>query len=78
MSEEQSPGPSRYQPIGLSGAMRPWAVAVYGLLAVGMAGFAVYMNTVEHHPLASPYVAGPAIGALWFALRVFMILGSRK
>jgi hypothetical protein len=58
--------------------MRSWTVAVYGLLAVGMAGFGFYMNAVEHHALASPYVAGPAIGALWFALRVFMILGSRK
>lgn len=78
MSAEEPPKRPRYQPIAFGGAIRSWAVAVYGLLSAGMAGFAFYMNAVEHQPLTSAYVAGPAIGALWFALRVFMVLGSRK
>ena len=51
---------------------------VYGLLAVGLGGLAVYMGLVAGHPPGSGYVVGPAIGALWFGLRLFVTLGSRK
>ena len=54
------------------------ALLVYGLLAVGLGGLAFYMAMVNHMPLASGYVAAPAIGAVWFALRLFMMLNSRK
>jgi hypothetical protein len=33
---------------------------------------------IEQRPLMSGWVAAPAIGALWFGLRLFMILGSRR
>ncbi|UPT64960.1 MAG: hypothetical protein M0D54_10980 [Hyphomonadaceae bacterium JAD_PAG50586_4] len=53
------------------------AVAVYGVLTLGLLGVAAYMALVEQRPLASGYVAGPAIGAAWFALRLFMSLAPR-
>ena len=54
------------------------AVAIYALAAIILAGVAVYMAAVEQRPLMSGWVAAPAIGAVWFGLRLFMILGSRK
>jgi hypothetical protein len=58
-------------------AVQRGAFFVYGALTVGLLGVALYMAMVVGHPLTSAYVAGPAIGALWFALRVFMIWGSK-
>ncbi len=58
--------------------VRRVAIVVYGVLVAGLAGVTLYMSVFANHELTSPYVAAPAIGALWFALRVFMILGSRK
>jgi hypothetical protein len=54
------------------------AVLIYGVLTAGLVGLALYMWLVAGHPLVSPYVAGPGIGAIWFGLRVFMMLGSRN
>jgi len=48
----------------------------YSLLTLCLVGLAVYMAFFERHPLDSPFVIAPAIGALWFALRLFMIWGS--
>jgi hypothetical protein len=84
MSEDQPPPePKRrvsYEPIrfGAGGRLRGAGAMIYGGLAAFMAALGVYMAAVEGHPLASPYVAGPAIGALWFGLRLFMMLSSRK
>lgn len=73
------PGPRpRYEPIAMGGVFKRSAVVVYGLLAVGLAGLAVYMATVGARDLTSMYVAAPAIGALWFGLRVFMMLAPRR
>lgn len=58
--------------------MRQGMVFVYAALAVGLAGLAVYMGLVAGRPLVSGYVAAPAIGALWFGLRLFMMLGARR
>jgi hypothetical protein len=33
-----------------------------------------YMALIEHMPLTDMRVVGPAIGALWFGLRIFMNL----
>ena len=80
MSEERpddAPKRTRYEPISLSGAARGGMLAIYALAALGFVGVAVYMSATGRG-LMSPYVIAPAIGALWFALRVFMILGSRK
>jgi hypothetical protein len=54
------------------------AVFVYAVLTAGLLGLALYMWQVVGHPLTSGYVAAPAIGALWFGLRLFMLMGSRK
>jgi hypothetical protein len=66
------------QPIGVGGMAKQGAVAIYALAAIVLAGVAVYMAVVEQRPLMSGWVAAPAIGAVWFELRLFMILGSRK
>jgi len=62
----------------LGNAVQQGAVLVYALLAVGLAGLAFYMASINHMPLVSGYVAAPAIGAVWFGLRLFMMLNSRK
>ena len=53
------------------------SLVFYAVLVAGLIGLALYMALVVGHPLTSAYVAGPAIGALWFALRLFMIWGSK-
>jgi hypothetical protein len=68
--------PFEQKPFG--GALQRGAVLIYGVLTAGLIGLALYMWLVAGHPLASPYVAGPAIGALWFGLRLFMMMGSRN
>lgn len=85
MSEQGSPPPFRhtrgrlpFDPNAFSRApQKGAAVAVYGVLTLGLLGVAAYMALVEQRPLASGYVAGPAIGAAWFALRLFMSLAPR-
>ena len=64
------------RPFG-SGA-QPAAIALYGLLTLVLGGTAIYGAAIAHYPLTSGYVAAPAIGALWFALRLFMMLSARK
>ncbi len=54
------------------------AIAVYAAVAVLCLGLAGYMAFIDPHPLTSGYVVGPAIGAAWFALRLFMILGPKR
>jgi hypothetical protein len=84
VSEERPPNlpPRRKldveQPIGVGGFARQGAIAIYGLAAIVLAGAALYMAVVEQRPLMSGWVAAPAIGAVWFGLRLFMILGLRK
>lgn len=58
--------------------MRGGALFLYAMVTLGLAALAVYMGVIAGHPLTSGYVAAPVIGALWFGLRLFMILGSRK
>lgn len=82
MSEKPPPLPGTrtrlpFDPQPFKGGLRRGAVFVYGVLAVGLAGLAFYMGTVQHHPLTSPYVLAPGVGAIWFALRLFMTLGAR-
>ena len=68
--------PFEQKPFG--GALRRGATLVYGALTVGLLGLALYMWQVVGHPLVSGYVAAPAIGAVWFGLRLFMMLGSKN
>jgi len=67
-----------FEPKPFGGALRSGAVVVYALLALGLGGLAVYMALAVGHPWTSGYVAAPGIGALWFGLRLMMILGSRS
>jgi hypothetical protein len=84
VSEERPPNlpPRRKldieQPIGVGGFAKQGAVVMYALVTIALVGIALYMATVEQRPLMSGWVAAPAIGAVWFGLRLFMILGSRK
>ena len=41
------------------------------------AGASAYMYFVQHMPLTDMRVIGPAMGALWFVLRLFMTLTPR-
>jgi hypothetical protein len=66
------------QPIAAGGFGRQAAILLYAIVAVALAGIAFYMAVAEERPLVSGWVAAPAIGAVWFGLRLFMILGSRK
>lgn len=59
------------------GALRRIGPTVYGVLTVGLAGLTGYMHLVQGHALTSPYVVAPGVGALWFALRLFMTLAPR-
>ncbi|MBC7770800.1 MAG: hypothetical protein H7124_18610 [Phycisphaerales bacterium] len=67
----------RFETIRMGGVVKRSALVIYALLAVGLAGLAVYMVTIGQRDMTSMYVAAPAIGALWFGLRVFMMLGPR-
>jgi len=58
-------------------AMRQSGLLIYGLLTAGLIGLALYNALVEGLPLISPWVLAPAIASAWFALRLFMIWGSR-
>ncbi len=81
MSAPAPPTPPRrprFEPIRLGGTLRSSALLVYGLIVGAMIGLAIYMHFFEGCELGSPYVVGPAIGAAWFALRLFMMLNSRK
>lgn len=63
------------QPLG-GNAAAGGRLFIYAAVTLVLLGLAGYNAAVQHLPLTSPYVAAPAIGALWFALRLFMIWGS--
>jgi len=44
------------------------------VLTLMMVGLALYMAMVLRHPLTSVYVIAPAVGAVWFGLRLFMTM----
>jgi hypothetical protein len=60
------------------GAARGVSLFIYGALVLGLAGVALYMGFYAERGWTSPYVIAPAIGALWFSLRLLMIFSSRK
>ncbi|GAM99426.1 hypothetical protein U91I_03075 [alpha proteobacterium U9-1i] len=67
--------PFEQQPF--KGGLQRGAIFIYAALAIGLAGLAVYMSVVQQHPLTSPYVLAPGVGAIWFALRLFMTMAPR-
>jgi hypothetical protein len=66
-----------FDPKAFDRPLQRGAVFFYAVLAIGLAVLAVYMALVVGHALTSAYVAAPAIGALWFGLRLFMMLAKR-
>lgn len=78
MSEERAPETQhpRFEPISLGGAARAGMRWVYVFAVLGCVSAAAYMYVGQGRALTSAYVVAPAIGAVWFALRVFMMLGK--
>lgn len=60
--------------IGAGVGLGSIALAILTLILVGLC---LYMALVVRHPLTSSYVLAPAVGAVWFGLRLFMTLGGR-
>lgn len=58
-------------------AQRRGGAYIYAVITAALVAVAVYMGVIVGHPLFSGYVLAPAIGALWFGLRLFMMLGKR-
>ena len=56
---------------------RPAQMWFFAIVASGCAAAALYMGFIVGHPLTSPYVVAPGVGALWFALRLFMLLAPK-
>lgn len=67
-----------FDPDAFKPSRRRMGTWLYAVLACGFAAVAVYMALVLGHPLTSGYVAGPAVGALWFGLRLIMVVGSKR
>jgi hypothetical protein len=63
------------QPLG-GNPLKSGRLYIYAAVAIGLGGLAAYNAFIQYLPLTSPYVIAPAIGAVWFALRLFMIWGS--
>lgn len=66
-----------FEPAPFARAAQNGAPVVYGVLLVACVGLAAYMKLVMNMPLMSGYVIAPAIGAIWFALRLFMSWSAR-
>ncbi len=60
------------RPIGGS-AINSGRLLIYGLITLVLAGLAAYNALVQQMDWMSPNVIAPAVGAVWFALRLFMI-----
>jgi hypothetical protein len=70
---QRRPSRSRLEPIKpLSG--KGGKLFLFAALAVVCGAAAGYMALVQRMPLTDMRVVAPAIGALWFGLRVFMSL----
>lgn len=82
MSEVSPPEPPRprvrFEPIRFGVAAGGARVAIYGAIVAVMIVLGGYMSFVKGHDFGSPYVIGPAIGAAWFSLRLFMMMSGRK
>lgn len=54
-------------------ALNSSKLMIYALITVILAGLAAYNALIQAMDWTSPYVIAPAVGAVWFALRLFMI-----
>lgn len=66
-----------FEPNPFGGATQRGAVIVYGLVTLGLLGLALYNGLIERLAITSGYVAGPAIGAAWFGLRLFLMIAPK-
>ena len=63
------------QPLG-GNALKRGKLFLYAAVAIVLGGLAGYNALVQRLDFTSPYVIAPAIGAVWFALRLVMIWSS--
>jgi hypothetical protein len=68
-----------YEPMAMpfTGGGRQGKTLLFVAIVVVCAGVSAYMYFVQHMPLTDMRVIGPAMGALWFVLRLFMTLTPR-
>jgi hypothetical protein len=66
-----------FEPNPFGSTVQRGAIFLYGVITAALAAVAVYMFARVGHPLFSGYVLAPAIGAIWFGLRLFMMLAKR-
>jgi hypothetical protein len=71
--QRREPKP-RFEPIRSPLSGQGGKLFLFSVLGLVCAGAAAYMALVERMPWTDMRVVGPAIGALWFGLRVFMSL----
>jgi hypothetical protein len=84
MSDDQ-PSPTGFPPrrrVSFEPIHSPLAGArgkllLFSIAALACAGLSGYMAIVGHFPWTDMRVVAPGVGALWFALRVFMIATPR-
>ena len=66
-----------YEPMPLPFTGGQGKTLLFVSIVAACAGLAAYMYFVQHMPLTDMRVAAPAVGALWFGLRLFMTLTPR-
>jgi hypothetical protein len=67
-----------FAPIAMPFAGGQGKTLLFAAVVIGCAGLAGYMYFVAHMPLMDMRVLAPAIGALWFGLRLFMTLTPKS
>jgi hypothetical protein len=73
----EPPGKRRrveFEPMALPFAGGRGKPLLFASVVLGCAAVAAYMYFVQHMPLMDMRVVAPAVGALWFGLRLFMTL----
>lgn len=55
------------------GALNSGKLMIYALITLVLVGLAAYNALIQQMDWMSPYVVAPAVGGVWFALRLFMI-----
>ena len=73
---QRRPSRSELKPMRPLGG-RGGKLFLFAVLALVCGGGAAYMALVQRMPLTDMRVVAPAIGALWFGLRVFMSLAPK-
>ena len=81
---EASPPPTRdpltnrrrvvFEPMAMPFAGGQGKSLMFASVVLGCAALAAYMYFVQHMPLTDMRVIAPAVGALWFGVRLFMTL----